>query len=173
MTTKAGKKTELTPMQRIFISEYLATWNATKAATKAGYSEKTAYSQGARLLKNVEVAAAIDAELGKRALTANEVLARLADHARGTADDFLVVVGDDDASIAMPNFARAKAANKLHLVKQFKIDKEGAISFQLYDAQKALVTLARIHRLLQSNKDAEDDTDDISDEDIAEELGSL
>lgn len=38
-----------------FISEYLLSGNATEAARKAGYSRKTAYSQGQRLLKNVEV----------------------------------------------------------------------------------------------------------------------
>ena len=35
--------------------------NITEAAKKAGYSVKTAYSQGQRLLKNVEVQAAIKA----------------------------------------------------------------------------------------------------------------
>jgi phage terminase small subunit len=38
-----------------FIPEYLLCGNATEAALKAGYSEKTAYSQGQRLLKNVEI----------------------------------------------------------------------------------------------------------------------
>lgn len=38
-----------------FIAEYLLCGNATEAAMKAGYSRKTAYSQGQRLLKNVEV----------------------------------------------------------------------------------------------------------------------
>lgn len=41
--------------RRKFISEYLLKGNATEAALKAGYSDKTAYSQGQRLLKNVEI----------------------------------------------------------------------------------------------------------------------
>ncbi len=41
--------------QNIFISEYLKSGNATDAAIRAGYSEKTAYSIGQRLLKNVEI----------------------------------------------------------------------------------------------------------------------
>lgn len=41
--------------QELFCEEYLKDLNATQAAIKAGYSEKTAYSQGQRLLKNVEV----------------------------------------------------------------------------------------------------------------------
>lgn len=44
--------------QRAFVREYLIDRNATQAAIRAGYSEKTAYSIGQRLLKNVEVAAA-------------------------------------------------------------------------------------------------------------------
>lgn len=46
----------LTDKQRRFVDEYLVDLNATQAAIRTGYSEKTAYSQGQRLLKNVEVA---------------------------------------------------------------------------------------------------------------------
>jgi phage terminase small subunit len=45
--------------QQQFIAHYLLTLNATKAALAAGYSRRTAYSQGARLLKNVQIARAI------------------------------------------------------------------------------------------------------------------
>ena len=50
---------KLTPKQQTFAQEYLASLNATQAAIRAGYSVKTAYSQGQRLLKNVEVQAVI------------------------------------------------------------------------------------------------------------------
>lgn len=43
------------------------TGRARQAAIRAGYSKKTAYSQGQRLLKNVEAAAAIKAGADKRA----------------------------------------------------------------------------------------------------------
>lgn len=39
----------------IFVTEYIKSGNATQSAILAGYSEKTAYSQGSRLLKNGEV----------------------------------------------------------------------------------------------------------------------
>jgi phage terminase small subunit len=42
-----------------FVREYLKDLNATQAAIRAGYSAKTAYSIGGRLLKEVEVAAAV------------------------------------------------------------------------------------------------------------------
>lgn len=40
--------------QQKFCEYYIQSVNATEAAIKAGYSEKTAYSQGQRMLKNVE-----------------------------------------------------------------------------------------------------------------------
>jgi phage terminase small subunit len=45
----------VTNKQRRFIAEYLVDSNATQAAIRAGFSKKTAYSIGSRLLKNVEV----------------------------------------------------------------------------------------------------------------------
>lgn len=50
----------LTAKQKRFIDEYLIDLNATQAAIRAGYSEKTAYSIGQRILKNVEVKNYID-----------------------------------------------------------------------------------------------------------------
>jgi len=41
--------------QKHFADEYIISRNATQSAIKAGYSEKTAYSIGQRLLKNVEI----------------------------------------------------------------------------------------------------------------------
>jgi phage terminase small subunit len=56
----------LTAKRQAFVREYPIDLNATKAAIRAGFSEKTAYSQGQRLLKNVEVAAAIQKALAER-----------------------------------------------------------------------------------------------------------
>jgi phage terminase small subunit len=46
---------KLTEKQKRFADEYLIDLNATKAAIRAGYSEKTANEQGNRLLVNVSV----------------------------------------------------------------------------------------------------------------------
>ena len=42
-----------------FVEEYIKDLNATQAAIRAGYSKKTARSQGARLLTNVDILEAI------------------------------------------------------------------------------------------------------------------
>jgi len=45
----------LTEKQERFCLEYIVDLNATQAAIRAGYRQKTAYSQGQRMLKNVEI----------------------------------------------------------------------------------------------------------------------
>jgi phage terminase small subunit len=47
-------KKPLTNKQQKFVQEYVKSWNATKAAILAGYSEKTAYSIGIENLKKLE-----------------------------------------------------------------------------------------------------------------------
>lgn len=49
----------MTSKMKKFCLEYASSGNATQSAIKAGYAEKTAYSQGQRLLKNVEVKACL------------------------------------------------------------------------------------------------------------------
>ena len=75
-------KHTLTPKQKVFATEYLIDLNATQAAIRAGYSKRTAHSQGPRLLDNVEVKREIQ-ELGaKRSerckITSDEVLQEIA-----------------------------------------------------------------------------------------------
>lgn len=68
----------LNPQQASFVVHYAKLKNATKAAVAAGYSPKTAYSQGQRLLKNVEVQEAVkiqlDAQAARTMMTADRML---------------------------------------------------------------------------------------------------
>ena len=74
---------DLTDKQKRFVAEYLVDMNATQAATRAGYSSRTANEQGARLLANVSVKEALEKERRKRErrteITADRVLQELAD----------------------------------------------------------------------------------------------
>ena len=45
----------LNEKQKRFCDEYVIDYNATQSAIRAGYSEKTAYSIGQRMLKKVEI----------------------------------------------------------------------------------------------------------------------
>ena len=74
---------ELTPKQRAFVREYLLDLNATQAAIRAGYSERSAHVEGVRLLKNAKVDAAVSAAMHLRAhrteITSDRVLKELAE----------------------------------------------------------------------------------------------
>lgn len=68
----------MTPKQAAFVDEYLIDLNATQAAIRAGYSEKTAQEQSSRLLSNVIVSQHIQKLMGERekrvGRTADDVL---------------------------------------------------------------------------------------------------
>ena len=118
----------LTAMQEKFKNEYILLLlqdkpNATLAAKKAGYSDKTAYSQGQRLLKNVEITAAIDKALSKMAskfeITAENVLQDIID----TRDSVATMMADMDhlkpSDVAA--LANARKANNELLGKHLKL----------------------------------------------------
>ena len=71
----------MTDKQAQFVAEYLVDCNATQAAIRAGYSKKTAYSIGQRLMKSEEIQGAIQAGMTDRqertTLTQDYVIANL------------------------------------------------------------------------------------------------
>ena len=56
----------LTPKQQRFVEEYLVDLNATQAAIRAGYSEKTAFQIGPENLKKPKIAEAVAEAQGER-----------------------------------------------------------------------------------------------------------
>ena len=70
----------LTAKRRIFVEQYLRTGNASKAAEQAGY--KHPGSEGHRLLKIAEIQTLVKARVTAIAMSADEVLERLANGIR-------------------------------------------------------------------------------------------
>jgi phage terminase small subunit len=141
----------LTGKRKAFIDYYfICGWNATEAARRAGYSKKTANRIGPELLHMPAVAEAIQARIDERAMSADEVLTRLAEQARGSMADFLSVGLEikngqvDDGAII--DLSKANDLDKLHLIKKLSKTKEGW-QIELYDAQAALVQLGRHHAI--------------------------
>lgn len=103
----------LTAKQERFVQEYLVDLNATQAAIRAGYSSKTAYSMGQRLLKNVEVQAAIQKALKDRQarteITQDTVVEELAKIGLADAHDY------SDADLKYSNKLKALELLGKHL----------------------------------------------------------
>lgn len=135
----------LTDKQQAFINEYLKCWNATQAAKKAGYSEKTAYSIGQENLKKPEIASHIRERIQANAMTADEVLSRLGAQARGDFGDLV-----DTATMTL-DWHRAQENDATRLIKKLKQtiitsgeDRQTEIfEFEMYDAQAALVHIGK------------------------------
>lgn len=103
---------EMTAKQKRFADEYLIDTNATQAAIRAGYSQKTAYSQGERLLKNVEVQNYIAEQMSslqdKAVATADEVIKYLTSVLRGeTESEIVVVEGEGDGYSSARHVSKA------------------------------------------------------------------
>lgn len=82
---------KLKPKELTFAEEWLKTTNATQSAIKAGYSARTAYSAGNRLLKKVDVRQYIDERLAEMKESSiadtNEVMQFLSSTMRGDIPD--------------------------------------------------------------------------------------
>lgn len=82
--------------QKKFADEYLIDCNATQAAIRAGYSEKTAKSIGQRMLTYVDIKNYIDEQLSlihnERIADATEVMMYLTSVLRGESEAAVVVV---------------------------------------------------------------------------------
>lgn len=90
---------KLTDKQRRFCEEYIVDLNATQAAIRAEYSEKTAYSMGQRLLKKVEAQEYIKQLKEERAartqIEADRVIYELSLIAFSNAADYAAVVDEE------------------------------------------------------------------------------
>lgn len=90
---------DLTPKQRAFCEEYLKDHNATQAALRAGYSDKSAHVHGTRLLKNDRVrsylATLTEERCERTRIDADWLLRRLAEELEADIADILF----DDCSL--------------------------------------------------------------------------
>lgn len=120
-------------------------------------SRSVARAAAARLLANVSISAEIQSHLKEKAMSADEVLARLADHGRADIGEYL------DGS-GRPNIARMKADGATHLIKEIRVtrrtttkkDEETVVEItdlKLHDAQAAIVHIGRHHVLFTDKKE--------------------
>lgn len=115
----------MTEKQKRFCDEYLIDLNATQAAIRAGYSEKTAYSVGNENLRKPELKTYIDEQLvriqSEKIADATEVMEYLTRVVRGDETEEIPVVegcgdGISEARIIVKHLAgkdRLKAAELL------------------------------------------------------------
>jgi phage terminase small subunit len=148
------KEYDISPQQKLFADYYMACWSGVEAARLAGYSgnDNVLGVTAHRLLKNAKIIRYIEDMLSIHVMSANEVLMRLSNIARGTFEDYL----DESGLLDM---TKARRAKKLHLVSRLKdrhfVDSKNdtethEVELELYSALEALKTLAKYHDLITS-----------------------
>ncbi len=141
MVAKKNKaKSSLTPKQKRFCEEYLIDMNATQAAIRAGYSERTAYSMGQRLLKKVEVQEYIQKRMTsleyRTGITQERVLNEIAAVAFANITDYAQVV-DGKVKLTLTKELTEEQKKCLAVIKEGKF----GIEVKAYDKLKALQML--------------------------------
>jgi hypothetical protein len=146
---------KLTNKQRLFIDYYLQSFNASDAARKAGYSEKTAGVIGHENLTKPEIQAEIQTRLSDVHMSAEEALKLLADIARGDMARMM-----DISSVGFSlDMQRARELGITKLIKRVKQktttfiakkeseeDREVTeLEVELYDALGAIRDVLKVH----------------------------
>ena len=134
----------LNEKQQRFADEYLIDLNATRAAIRAGYSEKTAAAQAARLLKNVKVSAYIKERMADQKedtiASADEVMRYLTSVIRGQSRSHVLARNDLGAEYILEKppdeKERLKAAElmgKRHQLFTDKVKVDGNMPVMIVD----------------------------------------
>ena len=107
---------KLNARQKAFCEYYVASGNATEAATKAGYSKRTAKSIGQRLLTFVDIKTYIDELMQKlesdRIATAEEVLQNLTAMMRGEIQEEVVIVEGEGDGVSSARIMKKQVSAK-------------------------------------------------------------
>lgn len=165
----------LTARQEVFIVEYLKCRNATEAARRAGYSQKTARQMGSENLSKPDILAEIKRRTEENAMGLDEALSRLADMGRADMGLWLT----DDGYI---DIAAMKRAGATHMIRKVKRKERSGVSesgtawhevdteVELHDAKDANKFIAELHTRGPSGK--EDDPFHLSINDARERITS-
>lgn len=142
----------MTPKQERFVAEYLVDLNATQAAIRAGYSEKTAEQSGPRLLGNVEISHAVrikqEALAQKHNVTLDRVVAEVASVGFANMGDFMRLGANGLPVLDWGKLTREQTG----VVSEVTIDQvdggkdapvTNRVKLKLYDKLAALDKLAR------------------------------
>lgn len=150
-----GNGPKLTDKQRRFVDEYMIDMNATQAAIRAGYSEKTAAEMGYENLRKPQIANEIEARRAKLAekagVTVESITAELAKIGFSNMLDYVRTRPDGLAEVDLSTMTRDQAAAltevKVERRKVVNGEEEVAIdekvTIKLADKRAALVDLGK------------------------------
>lgn len=123
----------LSPSERLFLVEYLRTWDVMASAKAAGHKDATWY-EAAALFQRIRPA--VNERMRGAVMTEDELMMRLVEIARGLRADELDGFGFVD-------FKRLKDRGRVHLIK--KVTRTlSTVSVEMHDSMEALQLLGKV-----------------------------
>ncbi|MCF2517139.1 terminase small subunit [Dyadobacter sp. CY351] len=142
---------KLSVKQMRFIEEYTLDFNATAAAIRAGYSEKSARAIGCENLTKPDIKEAIKKRIDELKMSADEALLRLAEFARADFTPFLIIDENNNVTVDLTSEA---AQRRMYLIKKIKQTKrtiggtdivDVTTEIEIHDAKDAVKSVLQVH----------------------------
>ena len=153
---KAGtSKASAEDKRKAFVEAFLTNGeNITKSAIEAGFSAKTAYQAGSRLLKDVRVSS----EINRRR---TEVIAAAELNTEQTIREVARLAFSDPRNIVNPDGSIKRLheldADTAAAVASYEVDKDGVIKYKFWDKNSALEKAAKVQGLYEKDNDQKKD----------------
>lgn len=139
------KKKQLSVKRRVWADAYLANgFNGKEAARTAKYSEKRLKESASDNLRDPLVKAYLDERMKTMQMTADEALARLAEHGRGNVSSF-IGLGQDEIKTHPAAWLIKKYKFKTRRIASGVIEEFNEI--EIHDPQAALNSILKQHQL--------------------------
>ena len=178
-------KSKLNPRQALFCKEYMVDLNATKAAIRAKYSKKTAYSIGQENLNKPEIKRVIQEALEKRKakieITAQRILDELAKMGFANMEDY-TRIQNGEAVIDLSMITRDQMAAVSEVTSEVYTEGRGGpevkrTKLKIFDKKSSLELLGKHLKLFNGHSDSDKPADGLVHIDIkglsAEQLVKL
>ncbi|MHC4864670.1 MAG: terminase small subunit [Planctomycetota bacterium] len=147
----------LTFKQRRFVDEFLIDLNATQAAIRAGYSEKSARQIGSELLGKAvlfaEVRRAINDRRDESIMDVDELLSEYSRLGRSDILNYVTFEGKDVVLRNSDELAESEARAISEVSEKVNKDGSKSISFKLHSKPHALDSLAKYYKLFVERHD--------------------
>jgi len=142
----------MTPKQKIFVREYLVSFNATKAAILAGYSQTTAAVIGAQNLRKINIKNEIDRVLKSNLMSYSEALNRTAAIARFDIAPYVMGSGEN----TVLDIDKLRADGHGHMIRKIRVQKSGT-TVEWSNPDDAMQKILRAYELSRSATGKDDD----------------
>lgn len=132
----------LSPQQDLFCQEYIKDYNAGKAAERAKYSKKTAYSIGSQLLKKLKIQERMEFYKKQSLLNADVTIEGIVNELKALGYADVTEVFTEKAGVIVLDDIKKLPYHTRKAIKSFEMSKDG-IKIKFHSKEKSLELLGR------------------------------